>query len=260
MKKTKKIAAILLAGVTTAALAAGLTACGDSGSAQEDTRDKDIVAVYNLYAASAGSDALTYEDWLQSITGAQGAKGDKGDTGDAGKSAYDIWLEAGNEGSEADFLESLKGVGVEGVYETSEGTYVKYTDGTYQAIETGGAEYELLIVGDNYIDIPANTTPPSLEDPTDNGITLNFYVLEDGEYTFTIYDYDNYLSYRIWYRYSDTEIRETGGLLDPYDGYYTVTRSIVGGTINTFKIYTFAETDKTYQLTVTKTDSSTTTD
>lgn len=257
MKKTKKIAAVLLAGVTTAALAAGLTACGDSGSAEEDTRDKDIVAVYNLYAASAGSDALTYEDWLQSITGAQG---EKGDTGAAGKSAYDIWLEAGNEGSEADFLESLKGVGVEGVYETSEGTFVKYTDGTYQAIETGGAEYELLIVGDNYIDIPANTPPPSLEDPTDNGITFNFYVLEDGEYTFTIYDYDTYVSYSVWYRYSDTEIRETGGMLDPDANTYTTTRSIVGGTINSFKIYNYAETDATYRLTITKNDSSTTTD
>ena len=54
-------------------------------------------------------------------TGAAGEKGDKGDTGAAGsngtngtngtngKSAYDLWLEAGNTGSVEDFLASLKG-------------------------------------------------------------------------------------------------------------------------------------------------------
>ena len=45
-------------------------------------------------------------------TGPQGPKGDPGDTGDKGaqgKSAYDLWLEAGNVGTEADFLLSLKG-------------------------------------------------------------------------------------------------------------------------------------------------------
>lgn len=47
--------------------------------------------------------------------GAQGAKGDKGDAGtpgakgEDGKSAYQIWLDAGNTGSEAAFLASLKG-------------------------------------------------------------------------------------------------------------------------------------------------------
>lgn len=36
-------------------------------------------------------------------------KGDKGDTGDDGKSAYEVWLDEGNVGTEEDFLESLKG-------------------------------------------------------------------------------------------------------------------------------------------------------
>lgn len=36
-------------------------------------------------------------------------KGDKGDTGDPGKSAYEVWLDEGNVGTEEDFLESLKG-------------------------------------------------------------------------------------------------------------------------------------------------------
>ena len=48
-------------------------------------------------------------------TGAQGEKGDKGDTGTPGKdgtdgkSAYQIWLDNGHEGSEEDFLNWLKG-------------------------------------------------------------------------------------------------------------------------------------------------------
>ena len=48
----------------------------------------------------------------QGETGPQGPKGDPGTTGDKGaqgKSAYDLWLEAGNVGTKADFLLSLKG-------------------------------------------------------------------------------------------------------------------------------------------------------
>ena len=49
------------------------------------------------------------------IKGAKGDRGEKGDqgqrgeTGQRGMSAYEIWLKAGNIGTEADFLESLKG-------------------------------------------------------------------------------------------------------------------------------------------------------
>ena len=44
-------------------------------------------------------------------TGLQGEKGNKGDTGERGadgKSAYQIWLDLGNSGSEQDFINSLK--------------------------------------------------------------------------------------------------------------------------------------------------------
>jgi hypothetical protein len=52
---------------------------------------------------------------LKGATGAPGAKGDTGNTGatgpagPAGKSAYQVWLDAGNTGTEADYLASLKG-------------------------------------------------------------------------------------------------------------------------------------------------------
>ena len=51
----------------------------------------------------------------QGAQGPQGEKGDKGDKGDPGtngtdgKSAYEIWLDAGNQGTESDFLNAIKG-------------------------------------------------------------------------------------------------------------------------------------------------------
>ena len=42
--------------------------------------------------------------------GEQGIQGDKGDKGEQGLSAYEIWLSQGNEGTEQDFLNSLKAV------------------------------------------------------------------------------------------------------------------------------------------------------
>jgi hypothetical protein len=48
----------------------------------------------------------------QGAAGPKGGTGDRGDTGakgDTGESAYREWLDAGNTGSEADFLASLKG-------------------------------------------------------------------------------------------------------------------------------------------------------
>jgi len=42
-------------------------------------------------------------------TGEQGLQGPQGENGADGKSAYDIWLEQGNTGSEAEFVTSLKG-------------------------------------------------------------------------------------------------------------------------------------------------------
>lgn len=42
-------------------------------------------------------------------TGAQGPKGATGSTGPTGKSAYQIWLDAGNTGTEANFIAALKG-------------------------------------------------------------------------------------------------------------------------------------------------------
>ena len=67
----------------------------------------------------------TLDEWLDSLigatgekgdtgaTGAQGEKGDKGDKGDTGadgKSAYDLAIEKGFDGTEEEWLASLKGI------------------------------------------------------------------------------------------------------------------------------------------------------
>jgi len=52
------------------------------------------------------------DDQINTISLTPGDKGDPGDPGTDGangKSAYEIWLDAGNEGTEVDFLESLEG-------------------------------------------------------------------------------------------------------------------------------------------------------
>lgn len=51
----------------------------------------------------------TQADFLEWLRGAAGAQGEKGDKGDDGESAYQIWLNNGHTGSQADFLEWLKG-------------------------------------------------------------------------------------------------------------------------------------------------------
>ena len=51
----------------------------------------------------------TDTDFIDWLKGAQGEKGEQGPSGQDGKSAYQIWLNNGNTGSEAEFLASLKG-------------------------------------------------------------------------------------------------------------------------------------------------------
>ncbi len=144
MKRLKKIFVGIFGAVCLTCLIFGVIACKfDIG--KTDNRDKDIVSVYNVYVAYAqenGTTPLSYEEWLKTIKGEKGDKGDigekgeKGDKGDSGlngkdgkdglngkdgtngkdgqdgidgKSAYQIWLDNGNTGTEADFLNRLKG-------------------------------------------------------------------------------------------------------------------------------------------------------
>ena len=83
----------------------GITACKQNSNTK-DNRDKNILAVYDVYVAYAkenGTTPLSYEEWLESI------KGKDGTNGVDGKSAYQIWLDNGHTGKETDFLNWLKG-------------------------------------------------------------------------------------------------------------------------------------------------------
>lgn len=113
----------------------GLLACDDGEG--EQTEMEKAYAQYVLYTEGEGREPLTYDEWLAAII--KGEKGDKGEAGEKGedgkdgvngsdgkdgvngsdgkdgqdgvdgKSAYEIWLEAGHEGTEEDFLNWLKG-------------------------------------------------------------------------------------------------------------------------------------------------------
>lgn len=114
MKTKKKLLVALLSATCLTAGAFALTACKTESA---DTRDQAIVAVYNQYVAYAEANSqtvLTYEEWLESITGAQGPQGPQGVQGPQG--------EKGDRGD--------KGTGIESITLSDDGNYfiIKYTD------------------------------------------------------------------------------------------------------------------------------------
>ena len=121
--KAKKLLVSILAVVCLVFSCLALSACtSTSPSGSENANPTEIMQIYRQYvdyAKEKGETPLSYEDWLAEIKGEKGDKGDKGDQGeqgiqgdkgDDGKSAYEIWLELGNQGTEEDFLNWLKGV------------------------------------------------------------------------------------------------------------------------------------------------------
>ena len=98
----------------------GNTSTGPQGPQGE--KGTDGKSAYDLWL-EAGNEGSS-EDFLASLKGEKGEQGERGEQGPQGekgeqgergeqgtdgKSAYDLWLEAGNEGSSEDFLASLKG-------------------------------------------------------------------------------------------------------------------------------------------------------
>ena len=96
---------------------------GDSGNdganGTNGANGADGKSAYEIWL-DAGNQG-TETDFLNALKGAKGDKGDKGDSGAPGtngtngnngadgKSAYEIWLDAGNQGTETDFLNAIKG-------------------------------------------------------------------------------------------------------------------------------------------------------
>ncbi len=98
--KKKRLLIALLSLTCASTLAVGLSACGG------DKHDSAIYSLYQTYAQNAGENALTYEKWLESIL-VNG--GNDGKPGANGKSAYEIAVENGFTGTQAQWLASLVG-------------------------------------------------------------------------------------------------------------------------------------------------------
>lgn len=107
----------------------GKDGTGGSGSDGEDGKDGKSAYQIWLDNGHTGTEA-DFLEWLKGAdgkdgsngsdgqdgakgdkgdTGAQGEKGENGSDGEDGKSAYQIWLDNGNTGTEAEFLNWLKG-------------------------------------------------------------------------------------------------------------------------------------------------------
>ncbi|MDE5789182.1 MAG: hypothetical protein K2H78_02070, partial [Clostridia bacterium] len=255
MKKAKFLFAT--AAVATAiTCAVGCAACGGGSSAD---KDKDKAAVYQLYVAYAeanGESALTYEQWLESVKGPQGA---------TGKSAYEVAVANGFEGTEAEWLASLKGedgkkgdkgdkgsrgdngesgadgIGIEGIYETSEGTMVKFTDGTIKPLNNGihgKVEYQLAQVGDNYVELSANKK---------EGTDLNFLLITGGKYELQI-DSTSALKYNYFSAHTENsnvdEIKgslqvkgDASGTWEDEASYWAKQIDVLPGYVHTFQLF-----------------------
>ena len=180
MKKTRKVLLTVLSVLTIAAVSLGAASCvsdkENSSSQTTDNEFRQVYAMYVTYAEEQGITPLSYEAWLMSIRGEKGDKGEKGEQGPAGedgkdgadgadgKSAYEIWLEAGHEGGEEDFLAWLKGatgdkgdkgdqgeqgVGIEKVeYDADGNLVITFTDGTTQTVEMPEPETHVHTFGD----------------------------------------------------------------------------------------------------------------
>ena len=71
--------------------------------------EKDISDFTFDFTYIDGFDTYTIEKKISVVLAPQGKDGKDGDSGTDGKSAYQLWLEEGNTGTEQEFLDSLKG-------------------------------------------------------------------------------------------------------------------------------------------------------
>jgi len=156
----------------------------------------------------------TEAEWLASL------KGDDGTNGTNGKSAYDIAKENGFTGTEAEWLESLKGEKgddgsasdspcVEGIYNTSDGLVIKFSDGTVKPVQNGGVTNQLLVLGENEIEVPITTDFNNLE-----FTSFSFYTFTSGTYLFKIANQDFLLEWS--YPSSAGDGKAGTGSYDPY--------------------------------------------
>jgi len=121
----KKKWLISLATLTLGVATFGLVGCGEPGEkgdkgdngksayeiwleAGNEGTEEDFLAFLKGEKGDQGEQGPQGDKGDQGEQGPQGDKGEQGEKGEDGKSAYEIWLEAGNEGTKEDFLAWLK--------------------------------------------------------------------------------------------------------------------------------------------------------
>ncbi|MDA7743862.1 hypothetical protein N8891_06545, partial [Flavobacteriales bacterium] len=85
---------------------------GNSGSSEDfltSLRGEDGADGFDGQDGANGQDGSDGQDGADGLNGDVGPAGPAGPQGEQGSSAYELWLEAGNVGSEADFIELLIG-------------------------------------------------------------------------------------------------------------------------------------------------------
>ena len=175
-------------------------------------------------------------------TGEPGQDGINGQDGEDGKSAYEIWLDEGNQGTERDFLGSLKGVdGINGTNGQDGHTPIKGTD-----YWTNADKAEIVQNTIQDLQPTLNSNLQTSKDYTDNQIARDFkdisYDNATATFVFTRHDnttfivdlpieqtvkngyYDNLTEELVLVLVSNQEIRiPATGLIDDYSGQTSAT-------------------------------------
>ena len=149
-----------------------------------------ILAVLMAFTMTACGDA-TGDGLTNMFPITKGDKGDKGDTGATGLSAYDIWVENGNEGTEEDFIASLVGSDGLSAYELAvengyTGTVEEWLQSLVGAPGTPGADGEDGADGicpdcNATIEppLPIELCPPKLDDNDTRVYFIYYHVRKD---------------------------------------------------------------------------------
>jgi uncharacterized protein (TIGR02145 family) len=137
----------------------------------------------------AGKDGVDGKDGQPGTAGAQGQKGDqgepgiqglKGDKGENGYSAYQIWLSKGNQGTEEDFLQSIKGTNSTGVNPGTKENQISYWDGSTWQVLDPGIQSQMLTMCDGKLTWTNGHCPAKVSSFECSSVSFNGYFDKDG--------------------------------------------------------------------------------
>jgi hypothetical protein len=116
----------------------GFTACSNTQGKPEDTRDSQILSIYNSYVAYAqdiGETPLSYEEWIASIQGEDGKDGQDGKTPQLRINEEKYWEVSYDDG------QTWESLGVKAIVDSEEPK--NYTEGLLYIENAEGTGYEV---------------------------------------------------------------------------------------------------------------------